>query len=328
MKTTSAFKFAAGALLLGTGLHAAPPTEVEPPVPVADQAKTATVTRPTPADQHHYQPGRTLVPPEQAQAVVERFRSAYAALGSPRIVIAVNRELVDTSGGLQLTKRDEQVQETTSSGKSTYETTAPGTSPQTQVNISVGGAASGASARPTGPGESSAKLRTVTANNTYEASQRLKPTLADRQTTRDVERLFGRPLRIGGAHLADQRVVASLLADRPLDDLLAHSNDAARKDREALEKVADVVIEVLISSRAITIPGITADETRSAPDIQSTMIRLADGAILGQASATDVLGKDRDAGPVVRHFDVRDIAEATALALMEDVAVTAPTDQP
>ena len=41
-----------------------------------------------------------------------------------------------------------------------------------------------------------------------------------------------------------------------------------------------------------------------------------------QASATDVLGKDKVAGRVASKFEVSDIAEATALALMEDITLT------
>ncbi len=152
----------------------------------------------------------------------------------------------------------------------------------------------------------------------------MKTTLADRQTVRDIERLFGRPLRVGGAKLADQRVVAQLIADRPADHFIAGNDEAARKDREALAKIADVVLEVLITSRPLVLAGIAGDETYAVPDIQVTAVRLADGAIIGQATARDVMGKDRDAGRVVRVFDVSDIAEATALALMEDITVTNP----
>jgi hypothetical protein len=102
------------------------------------------------------------------------------------------------------------------------------------------------------------------------------------------------------------------------------SDEAARKDREALAKIADVVLEVLITSRPLVLAGIAGDETYAVPDIQVTAVRLADGAIIGQATARDVMGKDRDAGRVVRVFDVSDIAEATALALMEDITVTNP----
>jgi hypothetical protein len=144
----------------------------------------------------------------------------------------------------------------------------------------------------------------------------------DKQTVRDVERLFGRPLRAGGARLADQRVAASLLADKPLDHFTTATNEAARKDREALTKIADVVVEILVSSRMIKVVNISGDTYQDVPDIQATAIRLSDSAIIGQASATDVLGKDKVAGRVARQFDVRDISEATALALMEDITLT------
>ena len=41
-------------------------------------------------------------------------------------------------------------------------------------------------------------------------------TLADRQTVRDVESLFGRPLRLGGAKIADQRIATQLMANGAL----------------------------------------------------------------------------------------------------------------
>ena len=47
----------------------------------------------------------------------------------------------------------------------------------------------------------------------------------------------------------------------------------------------------------------------------------ADGtdALIVEQGASDVLGKDAQAGRVIQNFDVRDITEATALALMEDM---------
>jgi hypothetical protein len=67
------------------------------------------------------------------------------------------------------------------------------------------------------------------------------------------------------------------------------------------------------------VPGISGDQVVAVPDIQATAIRLKDAAILGQASASDVLGKDAQAGRTIQNFDVRDITEATALALMDDM---------
>jgi hypothetical protein len=68
---------------------------------------------------------------------------------------------------------------------------------------------------------------------------------------------------------------------------------------------------------------ISGDREVAVADIQATAIRLSDSAIIGQASSRDVLGRDREAGKVALRFDAGDIAEATALALMDDMGLTA-----
>jgi hypothetical protein len=80
------------------------------------------------------------------------------------------------------------------------------------------------------------------------------------------------------------------------------------------------VVEILISSRNITATELSGDRVYTIPDIQATAIRLADSAILGQSSSADLLGGDRNAARLARTFDVREITEATALALMEDMS--------
>jgi hypothetical protein len=316
-------------VLLTAGLVSAvaqPSKDPGPPVPVTIAPSRSEVPPPPPGGQQRlYTTATTLVPPEQASQVVDTFRGAYERLGRPRMVIYVNRELVEDREGFRLTGRKEKIETEREQRSSTHAAPPAGATPQTQVNVAVGGSAGAGSTAAYGPGESSGTRERINSENTYERSNAAVPALADRQTVRDLERLFGRPLRVAGAQLADQRVIASLIADRPLDEVLASGgSESARKDREALTRVADVVVEILVSSRNITIPGYAGAETRPVPDIQATAIRLSDGAIIGQASATDVLGRDRYAGPIVRQFDVRDIAEATALALMEDMAVTAP----
>jgi hypothetical protein len=152
--------------------------------------------------------------------------------------------------------------------------------------------------------------------NAYAVKDATPPTLADQQTVREIERLFGRAFRNGGATLADQKSAVAMLDERPGHRLVG---DQAAKDREALGKIADVAIEVLISSRSLTVPEVSGDKTYSVPDIQATAIRLKDSAIIGQAAASDILGRDTQAGAIMRQFGVRDITEATALALMEDM---------
>ncbi len=283
MNLRAIFPTACLALLTVSGLLAQSRKEPEPPVPVFP-APTPPPPNIMPGAENqkvYRQPAGMvlLVEPETAHSIIEKFRTAYSAPSAPRIVIYVNRALVDTSSGLQLTGHTERYDKTDGSAKTSGE-------------------------------------------NTYRLKEGTKPTLADQQTVRDIERLFGRVFRNAGAKLADQKVAVDLLADKPGERL---TGDQAAKERDALTAVADVAIEVLISSRNLTVPGITSDQVVAVPDIQVTAIRLKDAAIIGQASASDVLGKDAQAGRVAQTFDVRDITEATALALMEDMVTGAGT---
>ncbi len=281
-------------------------------------------------EQQLYTPATsTLVAPDKARLVVENFRATYEKLGKPSLLLYINRELVDTASGLHVTARKEHIEGEQVETKSSYETdpttpkspvqsTAAG--PQTQVTVITGGVNSTTAT----PGKTNITTSTtrVTADNTYARVAQPATALADRQTVRDIERLFGRPLRAGGSRLADQRAATDLMADKPIDHFTVATDETARKDREALACVADVVIEVLISTRKLTVPGISGEETVAIPDITATAIRLKDSVIIGQASASDVLGKKSQAARLARQFDVNDIAEATALALMEDIALT------
>jgi hypothetical protein len=218
-----------------------------------------------------------LVPSDVVNNVIAKFRTAYGSASAPRIVIYVNRELIDTSSGIKLTGHTEN-----------YERAGDTTK--------------------------------TTGTNTYSASEKSTPTLADKQTVRDIERLFGRVFRNGGAKLADQKVAEDLLADKPDQRLLG---DNAARQREALSGVADIAIEVLISSRNLTLPGLTGDKSVMIPDIQATAIRLKDAAILGQASASEIIGKGQAAGQAMRSSGVPEITEGTAIALMQDMLVSA-----
>jgi hypothetical protein len=265
-----------------------PPIYVQPPVygqtppPVAQQPPSQVYVY----DQKPLQQPPMLVSAADAQVTVDAFRTNYQTLGNPRILIYVNRDLVDDQSGLKLSGRSETVK----------------TKRQSDLNATNG----------------SVTTESVAKNNYYNNGQATKPTLADRQTVRDVERLMGRPLRAAGVTLVDQRVAGQVMENRPLDSLTGET-EQARKDRAAVNRFADVVLEVLISSRSVTVPEISGDRTYTVPDIQVTAIRLKDSKVIGQASATDVL--NRAGGPAIaaRNFSVQDITEATALALMNDM---------
>ncbi|MFA6543363.1 MAG: hypothetical protein WCS99_02990 [Limisphaerales bacterium] len=305
---------------------AAPPANAPVPVTTAPAVSGA-----TPGTYVYEQKPITglpqLITPQQAQTVIDKFKAAYPKLGSPRILIHVNRDLVDEKTGTRLTSRNERTETTRTTIDSTI-AAANAAQPNNAVTINAGGAVtlSGGAVQgqfPPGPGKVTTTNQRQTRDNRFTDTARPEPTLADKQTARDVERLFGRPLRMGGASLADQRIATQLIPSRSLDAILKDTNgEAARKDREALAKIADVALEVLISSRQLVIREVSGDKVYQVPDIQVSAIRLKDAVILGQASASDILGKDRYAGRIVTNFDVREITEAVALALMEDMTLS------
>lgn len=256
-------RLVAPCVLLSSSLPAQDPRETAPvPPPVAQ----APVRPPLPeiprasGGQRVFPPTPdTLISRQNAEGVLEGFRRSHQTDGAPRIVIYVNRALVEP---------------------------APATAPAT------------------------------TGENAVPPPRRPAPTLADQQTVREVERLFGRAFRHAGAQLADQALAATLLPAEPGAHL---TGDSAARQREALGKIADVAIEVLISSRNMVLPGLGGDAMLAVPDIQATAIRLKDSMIVGQASASDVIGRGAQAGRAAQRFSVQDITEATALALMEDM---------
>lgn len=261
----------------------------EEPVPVTQAPankgtpEQSLLTPPEGENQQVYGSRGALISAEAAQALGQEFRTAYGQPASPRIVIHVNRALVDTNSGLRLTGRTEKYYESTSTKK--------GEEPTTSSDKS---------------GE-----------NTYAAGEAPKaPSLADQQTVREIERLFGRVFRHAGARLADQRAAAALFDNASGQSISA---DQSAREREALKQIADIAIEVLISSRELKVSGVSGDATYTVPDIQATAIRLSDSAILGQAAASDVLGQGPTAGTIARRFGAQDITEATAFALMEDM---------
>src|SRR6266404_622444 len=192
------------------GAKPAPPPEPIPPPVVAAPPASQISTQAYVYDQKPL-PGRSaLVQPEQAKSIIDRFKAAYPKLGSPRMLIYVNRNLVDEESGIRMIARTEKTDVTRTKSKSAYKVDpnykGPASSPGNVTNSADLGA------RDRAPGEgSTSSSETSTSENRYSNTDRKEPALADRQTVRDVERLFGRPLRMAGAKLADQRLATQLM---------------------------------------------------------------------------------------------------------------------
>jgi len=198
---------------------------------------------------------------DQAKAILDEFKVAYAKLGAPKIDVRVNLP----QGAVQVP----QVPIVTGGG-------VPAIDPATGLPIpGVGGAAAG--------GAIPAPTRIFDTDE-----------LATQQTKREVERLFGRPLRMAGVKLVD--------ADRT--------------------NLPEVSFEVLLSERKLDVIGIRGNTTHTVTDIQVTALRVADGSIIGQATVLDLFPQRASAARMLKRYDIRQLTEATALALMKDMSVT------
>jgi hypothetical protein len=228
-------------------------------------------------DQKPLQASPVLVPPDQAQLIIDRFRTNYSKMESPRLLIYVNRTLTDELRGLRAL-------------------------PASETN-----------------GYPAAATRRVV-EDIFRSGAQPAPTLTDRQMGRDVERLFGRPLRMAGATVIDEQdAVQALAGQLGSNPPPATAADAASAEREALAKVADVVVEVLITYRNVNVPEVTGERVYTLPEIQATAIRLRDQKIVGQATAGDVMSRQPSLSYAARSFGVPEITEGTALALMDDM---------
>jgi hypothetical protein len=292
-------------------------------------AQPAATNPASPAKYDYEQPpivGRpALVAPEEVAVIVQRFRAVYAKLGSPRMLIYVNRELVDGKSGLRPVAATEKLGNT---GAAPSVVVQPAKPPGQKIGALgnggiLGGTQTGDGMLSPGKGKLVTPPAQIERETTYRYRERPGASLADRQLARDIERGLGRPLRQVGVSLADQGVATDMAQPNPLKAFDPSEASQAAKERAALAKVTDVVVEVLVSTRTTLVREISGDREVQVPDLQATAIRLKDARILGQASSVDVIGRGQQADRLSRQHELNEIAEATALALMQDMAMSA-----
>ena len=193
---------------------------------------------------------------DQAKAILDEFKITYAKLGAPKIDVRVNLP----QGALQVL----QTPIVTGGG-------VPAIDPATGLPMPAAGGAIPAPTR------------------IFDTDE-----LATQQTKREVERLFGRPLRMAGVKLVDA----------------------------AQTNLPEVSFEILISERNLNVIGIKGKTTHTVPDIQVTAIRAADAMVIGQATVLDLFPQRASAARMLKRYDIRQLTEATALALMKDMSAT------
>lgn len=289
MKTLALLGLTLAASRLVAGPQPPPPNTFvpgpQPPPPVTQVITPPALSKPLFVyEQRSFSAAAKLVTAEQAQAILGQFKAALPKLGGPRFAIQVNRVVLDDPSPAAPISPAAAAQRPTRGAA----TNAPALAP--------------APAKP--PGAATSEIR--------------PPSLTDKLTFREVEKLFGRPLRIAEAALSDlpESMFTGLEKTSSRNPL-----DWIKTDREALSRLADVVIEVLISSRSVSVREISGDRVYTVPDIQATAIRLRDSQIIGQANATDLLARQPNLGAALRANTIQEFTESVALVLMQDIAL-------
>ena len=261
-------------------------------------------------------PGRTLlVSPTVVRTIIERFEMIYPRMGSPRILIYVNRELVDDLAGMKFFPgKDKSAPATNKSALILDADPKPNAAPPDDAD----------SEPSQFPGSQLNQYEALAraAERRYRLRDRDIPTLLDKQTGPELERVFGRPLRTAHARMSDSSTASALIGDLNIKSFTSPAEDeATRKNREALKKIADVVVEIQIAPHNVPLPGTTEAKTYVVPDLQATAIRLSDSKVIGQVASSDILG--RVYSYANRIIEMPEITEVTALALMEDMMMNA-----
>ena len=225
-------------------------------VPVYQKSATAKSGKTYTYSESPATPLDVLFTADQAKAILDEFKVTYAKLGAPKIDVRVNLP----QGALQVP----QIPIVTGGG-------VPAIDPATGLPMPAAGGAIPAPTR------------------IFDTDE-----LATQQTKREVERLFGRPLRMAGVKLVDA----------------------------AQTNLPEVSFEILISERNLKVIGIKGETTHNVPDIQVTAIRTADGMVIGQATVLDLFPQRASAARMLKRYDIRQLTEATALALMKDMSAT------
>ena len=258
-------------MMLAPSTFPAPPARTPAGIPLFKSKPTA---KPTNRFVYRDAPAvaTALVTVEQAKAILGNFKLAYAKMGQPRVDIRVNQPWgtlpVATAPvpGVGL---------------------APDIDPNTGLPLKSGVPLSPPAVAPEAVPVTAAILPPTRLFDTS--------ALSDQQTKRDVQRLFGRPLRMAGVKLHDADLV----------------------------NLPEVSLEVLLSEHTVKLHGIGGEQELTVPDIQVTAIRLADGRIIGQATVLDLFPRPEQAAHQLRQRTIYQLAEATALMLMRDMAMTA-----
>lgn len=241
-------------------------------------------------------------------AVVESFLKLEKFDRSSRILIFINRDLINTKAGLRLEEKTEII----ASGPAKVDVQANATQ-NSPVDKSVS-TASVNSGSFTNVG--------VVQLNKFKAGSENEQSIGSRRVERDIERFFSKELRRAGLKLVDQKIASQLIKEDP-DKASGptQSNNSVDKERQAIDRFADMVIEIIVSEQRYEDREVSGAVTVfSVPEIGATAVEVKTSQIIGQGSSADIF---HDASITkLRTIDLKEAARAAAIALLADIVET------
>jgi len=262
---------------------------------------------------------------EYFNSVIELFRKTKSIKQDSRILLYINRELVDGKTGILLQEKSELVtsgvvqidakaiENLKVAGSAT--TNSGGTSTPSSIigNLNAGGSQSNSIAL-TNQG--------VIQINKFKIGQQEEKSVDRKSFERDIERYFSKELRRAGLRLVDQGVAAQLILDDASKTLgSAQTNPIADRERQVINQLADIVIELLVTAQRFEDREVSgALRVIEVPEIRVKAIDLKTSQIVGQASSSDIF-EDFTFNQLGR-IGNREAAQAAAIALLADIVDT------
>ncbi len=255
------------------------------------------------------------MPIEDYDGTVNGFRTQYQKAGKPKLLVYVNRSLVKNRGEMLDAVEVE-------SDSKTKGDTIPGTG---NSNVQIGNDNKNQTGNNNITGKGGEQIDSTSTKVRVNTERALGVAPVTEAQAREIEEVIQRPFFEAGSKIVDQKIAEVALTkfkDADANFLTPPKTDKEHQEVEALQKSADIVIEVLARQKTVVIPMPSGDDQKEVRlELTVTAVNLKDGVKLAQVNSNSLFGFNRRFGDRKerRYNQVTsaEIIEQCALALMQ-----------
>ncbi|NJK92477.1 MAG: hypothetical protein HC904_11980 [Blastochloris sp.] len=277
-------------------------------------------TSQVPADGHFEaqaqpkRPSGPALPIQNPQEILEQFSEAYTKAGKPRLLLYVNRRLLNEQGELL---------EVASLNTSTQIKGDSVPLPSTTVQVGSDNQSNPGPATPSGQGGERRETTSLSVRTGTERPLGVSP--VTESEARAIEEAFQKSFFEARARLVDQSIAS--LALRPLEKTGENFLTPVKVDQESrelasLRQSTDIVIEILARNQKVRLAQPSGNDLiEDRISLIATATQLKDGIKLAQISSDTLFGFNERQGERnerrFREVSRQEILDQTALALMQ-----------